>query len=710
MLHTSWLNQQLQIPVGPDVTPLLQLADVAVIAQGKVAGEKRKEELQLLLHESARRESTEYTARFGKFEVFEVAKSMASRQSELQCSRDTVLAVSIQSGCLALRPDEDGKLVKVSETSLDEKFPSFPTVKGLQPNWVAGRFSSFNCVSGVPRVPEWDKLGSVLEAESVPTEVEAGDMVLEVATLALAESLTAEESKHLEGPVRQWASMELPPQLASQKSKPRRASGGTTKWGERLKLAFQKGRSREWLERLKLVGSGKPVPRISKKKRSAGQLDADRVDEAKSGPVLSATVRKGKCGKSVASLKKKLKSGAVGTPASGSVSLKDHKFVGQQVRVVGEGAAAQCMGGVYTVTEAVEQSGQVSLRLQSDRMHIRYALESQVVLVSDEVKFSPPAKAVIDYRQFNVVKRREVAKSLSRDIVPAKVKELLHSSTLQWGVAELLYRLPVLDSIAVVSVEESRAIVNMQSAIEAEFKELQAVRERLNSQGLVLVLLHSESPQHYTLLRRVLPVDGVPVITYFESLAVPSPSAISMAEKFMDRMTWTGRVPSPVNSRHQSEGWECGLYAMQFLEECMRESRGELVIRGPVKVEHIIARVNEYIRRVQPWLPVDTLVAIPVPLSAEEVRKEAARAVERAVPVASGPVLSQGLPPIGDAPKSAVAAVDVGELTLEQAQSSRSTCSKCRRSGCSSCMGEWFIPKKMLKFPRSKSKIILDLD
>ena len=37
-LFTSWLNSQMQLPIGPDCTPLLQVTDTCQSAQGKAAG------------------------------------------------------------------------------------------------------------------------------------------------------------------------------------------------------------------------------------------------------------------------------------------------------------------------------------------------------------------------------------------------------------------------------------------------------------------------------------------------------------------------------------------------------------------------------------------------------------------------------------------------------------------------------------------------
>ena len=131
----------------------------------------------------------------------------------------------------------------------------------------------------------------------------------------------------------------MPPQLASQKPS-KRAPGGVTKWGMRLAAAFSKGRSTEWLARLKAVGAGKPVPRIAKKGQKRSSLDADREDAEPSAPKKS--------------LKFRVRSKRAGSRPSGAVrriaesehiAVEGHALVSQRVRVVGEGATGDIAGG-----------------------------------------------------------------------------------------------------------------------------------------------------------------------------------------------------------------------------------------------------------------------------------------------------------------------------------------------------------------------------
>ena len=160
-MWTSWLNQQFQVPNGPDTTPILQLADTCCIAVGKIAGEKCKEQLALQLREQAKRENTSYKAQFGAYEIFTVAEALCSEPQKRQSTRDVILAQCMKSQLLVLRPDAQGHLHKVEDEAWAVKFPRFPVQSGLQHNWVCQRFSHLlpDPEGGfIAPVPEWDEL------------------------------------------------------------------------------------------------------------------------------------------------------------------------------------------------------------------------------------------------------------------------------------------------------------------------------------------------------------------------------------------------------------------------------------------------------------------------------------------------------------------------------------------------------------------------
>ena len=152
-------------------------------------------------------------------------------------------------------------------------------------------------------------------------------------------------------------------------------------------------------------------------------------------------------------------------------------------------------------------------------------------------------------------------------------------------------------------------------------------------------------------------------------------------------------------------GWECGLFTVQFVEEAVRQCRDELVIRAPVQCSTIIARVNKFTSMVQSaqgkahkssvdTVPNDMLDIDSLPL--QDLQRLAEETVGSCGPVdhvsdlpatVSRPVAE----PVLEKPSA------LPQLTWEQAQGARQECSKCRFNGCSHCMGQWFIPAKVLQ-------------
>ena len=79
VMPTAWLNQQFQMSVRPDITPMLAIADVRCMAAERKAAERKKRELWLLLEEKGRRGEKKYADRFGRSEIFEHATRVAHR-------------------------------------------------------------------------------------------------------------------------------------------------------------------------------------------------------------------------------------------------------------------------------------------------------------------------------------------------------------------------------------------------------------------------------------------------------------------------------------------------------------------------------------------------------------------------------------------------------------------------------------------------------
>ena len=255
--------------------------------------------------------------------------------------------------------------------------------------------------------------------------------------------------------------------------------------------------------------------------------------------------------------------------------------------------------------------------------------------------------------------------------------------------------------VVVLTQDETSALINSGAVSEQNQVELAYIRSRVEDKA-VLAVIHCEESQHYTVLEKKVAPDGVVTHSYYDSLQAYSQKSRQEAQKLCNQLGWNVTVPLPANSRFQIGNWECGLFSLQFVEESLRRIRGELVYKYPVKLALMISRLNDFVAKVSPSLPAvssppkETVSAPAVDKPA--VVKKAKAAVAAAakpvppVPVLSGPVVGVGFSTI---PKSATTQVDQGSLTLEQAQSAKSTCSKCRHEGCSWCMDKWFVPKKV---------------
>ena len=214
VLESSWLSQMAVVPVGPDCTPILQVADVAVIGPAKSAGERRKAELNQLLELKAEREGVPFRGQFGKYEIFEVARSMVEYQTKLQSQRDGVLECLLRTQCLALRPrGKRLELVDGQEWLARSGLSRSPQSAGLQARWVQSRLGEWysqESETPVPPVPEWDSIGSAfMEDSPVPAEFSSDPSPLVITVGDLPPELSSKEVDQLLGPEYQRSLVQL---------------------------------------------------------------------------------------------------------------------------------------------------------------------------------------------------------------------------------------------------------------------------------------------------------------------------------------------------------------------------------------------------------------------------------------------------------------------------------------------------------------------
>jgi hypothetical protein len=213
-LFTAWLNSQMQLPIGPDCTPLLQVTDTCQSAQGKAAGNRRKEQLRLQGMELARREQTQYQCKFGPFELFEVASSIGHQGTVMQEAHGLVLHQCRKSQLLLLRPN-GSKLEIADEQDWAKAFPRSPHQCGLQLKWIDARLSGVDLDSMIPAVPDWDQLEEAM-FESDYASAQPGSEDVQLDDMDIPEDMTAEDRDMLKPPAERWSMVALPPQLKSQ--------------------------------------------------------------------------------------------------------------------------------------------------------------------------------------------------------------------------------------------------------------------------------------------------------------------------------------------------------------------------------------------------------------------------------------------------------------------------------------------------------------
>ena len=130
------------------------------------------------LQEQARRESTNYKAKFGQYEIFTVAEAIAKEAQSMQSpERDIILLQCMKSQLLVVRPDSDGQLHAVEDEEWSAQFPRFPQQSGLQGSWVARRFEHLlpSPAGGYfAPVPDWDELNEAAHDQSCLPEASIG--------------------------------------------------------------------------------------------------------------------------------------------------------------------------------------------------------------------------------------------------------------------------------------------------------------------------------------------------------------------------------------------------------------------------------------------------------------------------------------------------------------------------------------------------------
>eukprot|EP00438_Fugacium_kawagutii_P003901 Skav220694 [mRNA] locus=scaffold472:421476:423095:- [translate_table: standard] len=237
-------------------------------------------------------------------------------------------------------------------------------------------------------------------------------------------------------------------------------------------------------------------------------------------------------------------------------------WVGQAARVTGETAPGFCQGEVVLVLQVKDSqllcqrpSGQKVWISQLDLEHpIKEAVARQAMEAAD---MQAAAWAVVHQ-----------AGKLQIDVYEPGT--LLTDDQLQQAWLEVEARLKPGSSVRVVTPAESELAAQQGVASQA-MKEFLA-----DSHSLLLVPVHSYNPQHWTLLsvrKAGSGPDMQPEVSYFESLSSQPEPAKEQARKLLKLCCPQADLPlpEPKNRAHQSDGFSCGFWAVQYMERQARQ-------------------------------------------------------------------------------------------------------------------------------------------
>ena len=157
VLHESWVQNHIQLPIMPDATAYLQAPDTHWNAPFKADIRGAKEAVQHLGEVGATQQGKVYNAQWGLSEMAEVLTRAAIQNNKRNDKSQSVLRAGIENQLFIYRPTQHGFLQLVSDqewfhqAGLQLQVPS----KGIRPVWPDEFYTTFPRVaSRFPRTSE----------------------------------------------------------------------------------------------------------------------------------------------------------------------------------------------------------------------------------------------------------------------------------------------------------------------------------------------------------------------------------------------------------------------------------------------------------------------------------------------------------------------------------------------------------------------------
>ena len=673
-MERYWLNNQIAIPMAPGSTAYNALPDTHVHPQMKAILRQEKNKLQ----EHADREfviaQSEGPYQWGPWETsVVVARTMARLEKSQQESR-LLLAGAISTQMLVMRPDADWQLRPLDDLNQpwQARFPRSPCFR-LIPQSIADRRVQQARLwqNGEPPVPDWsvlDRLGNYLDQQHHPREnpddPEDDAVVLDGRFEDLA--LTPEQLLMLV-PLDQRLK-DLPRGSSTLVKRAEAAKRIRTKrksrWAQKFGDQAGKKQSKKWRARL---AQGVSVQEM--KRQNFGQAAAPKRKFWRGGKKKASTTQAKAEAKPNKGQKPKGPNSVEKTRSENSPWLQ------QKVRIMSPTSHPTMLGFVGHVVahwqgedETEPDQGTLTLMLEAAlgkgvfQIHLPVAEVCRCDQLPEHVPVGPPK---LNLQHYPPQVRYAFCQELGVNpgdagLEPLPDQAMSEGTSIHAGQVEIRLRLPCdgLVQLPPAAVEVlSWPAFDARTLSPGDQKEYSENIQTLSQALLVLAPVHTENPQHWTLLSaRRQSRDQPWQLEYEDSLPAQTDVGYQAATRIARRLFLLPegqQLPKSLPG-DQKDGWSCGLIVLQKAEMHIRRFRGELP-SVPPSIPQIRQRVNVWIQKlheaVQPKFP----------------QKGQAHAKRRPPPA-----------------------------TFEEALIRGKECTKCRPSklqpvkGCSFCMGRWF--------------------
>ncbi len=351
----------------------------------------------------------------------------------------------------------------------------------------------------------------------------------------------------------------------------------------------------------------------------------------------------------------------------------DSPWMNKHVRVVGEGPGEGKRGQVRSVLRVVgvdpAEYALTVCTFTETRKEVGGIFQVRHARVEEERQIYEPDKDFkLDYRTLTDSTRQSLAASLGIDDVEYIIdNRALEIGTIHAMLLELQLRFEPPNTLL---VPPSVAVTYDENMPTDHGGEVAKFLAEIAEAQHIFVVIHSESPSHFTFLHIERMEDHETPeprpefrIEFKDSLKSAPATARAAATRFLrgaNLIKTPAEAPEPSNVMFQDDGWSCGLWATRWIERSLRERRAERRMPPPY-IKSLCVRTNEFIDR-----------------------------LKKAKPKA------KAQPKAKDKPKNKVPRVsEPVHETFDHALAAGQLCTKCigtkaGTKGCRACMGEWF--------------------